>query len=147
MHRAFLSNGKWADLGQQRGKFIAKGGVGFLILTRKGGWVLYTPKGDYQELTEREAAIWAVRNGVDVPELELVVADLEVDMTVSCKFPHVKVKLIGEDGNVFSIIARVKRALIQAGLEAEAKEYVDLATHSSSYDEVLGLTMNTVEVY
>jgi len=56
------------------------------------------------------------------------------------------VELIGEDGNVFSIIGRVSRALKDAGQEDRAKEYTELAFGSKSYDEVLALTLEYVEV-
>lgn len=49
------------------------------------------------------------------------------------------VKLIGQDGNVFMIIGLTNRALKQAGLEAEAKEFVYKAYSASSYSEVLQL--------
>jgi len=55
-------------------------------------------------------------------------------------------KLIGEDGNVFAIIGTVSRTLKRAGLKEEAKEFVDKAFAAHSYDEVLCLCMDYVEV-
>lgn len=57
------------------------------------------------------------------------------------------VKLVGEDGNVFSIIARVCRALRYEGFEDKADEFRDKATNADSYDEVLQLVHEYVEVY
>ena len=37
------------------------------------------------------------------------------------KFPNVKVKLTGGDGNAFAVISAVKRALKNAGLKDEAR--------------------------
>lgn len=57
-----------------------------------------------------------------------------------------KCKLIGEDGNVFSIIGKVSRTLKMAGLEDEAKEFVGKAFAAKSYDEVLQIVLDYVEV-
>lgn len=56
------------------------------------------------------------------------------------------VQLIGEDGNVFAIIGRVSKALKRAGQREKAKEFTDKAMKSGSYDEVLRLCMDYVEV-
>ncbi len=55
-------------------------------------------------------------------------------------------KIIGEDGNVFSIIGKVTLALRDAGLGEKGKEFSGRAFLSSSYDEVLRLAMKYVEV-
>jgi len=55
-------------------------------------------------------------------------------------------KLIGEDGNVFGIIGRVAGALRNAGLRDKAKEFTDRAMSSASYDDVLVLCSEYVEV-
>ncbi|NLH78726.1 MAG: hypothetical protein GX465_17015 [Acidobacteria bacterium] len=57
-----------------------------------------------------------------------------------------KCKLVGEDGNVFNIIGRVSKSLQQAGLKKEAAEFQDKAFNSGSYDKVLQLAMEYVEV-
>lgn len=57
-----------------------------------------------------------------------------------------KCKLIGEDGNVFNIIGRVKKALERAGMKEEAKEFVEKAFKCGSYHEVLALTIEYVDV-
>ena len=56
------------------------------------------------------------------------------------------VKLIGENGNVFNLIGIVRRALVDNGLEKEAKEMVERAYKSQSYDEVLRMFMEYVEI-
>jgi hypothetical protein len=55
-------------------------------------------------------------------------------------------KLIGEDGNVFNIIGLVRRALRQAGDLEGAAEFKRRALLAHSYDEVLQLAMEYVEV-
>ena len=55
-------------------------------------------------------------------------------------------KLIGTDGNVFSIIGRVRRALREAGQDDRAREFVEKAFRSRSYDEVLQLCLEYVDV-
>ncbi len=56
------------------------------------------------------------------------------------------VKLSGEDGNVFFIIARTKKALKRVGLDQEADDFVNKAHKAQSYDEVLRLVMKYCEV-
>lgn len=62
------------------------------------------------------------------------------------KYPKVKVQLSGEDGNCFSILGRVQKALRKAGV---SKEEVDLflkEATSSDYDHLLQTCMAWVEV-
>lgn len=61
-------------------------------------------------------------------------------------FPDVTVQLAGEDGNVFAIIGRVSAAMKRAGHRDEARAFQHAALDCGSYDEVLRLVMNTVEV-
>lgn len=60
--------------------------------------------------------------------------------------PKPPCKLIGTDGNVFSIIGRVRRALIAAGQEDRVREFVERAYLSGSYEAVLALCFEYVEV-
>jgi len=56
------------------------------------------------------------------------------------------VKLVGEDGNAFSIIGRVKKALRCAGAD---KEYIDKylkEATSGDYDHLLVVSMEYVNV-
>ena len=57
-----------------------------------------------------------------------------------------KVKLIGENGNVFNIIGLCQRALRKAGMQKEASEFVDKAFNTGSYNEVLILAQTYCEV-
>ena len=59
---------------------------------------------------------------------------------------NVHVQLSGEDGNVFSIIGRVRKALGRAGYSEIAEEYVKACKKADSYDKVLQITMEYVEV-
>lgn len=56
------------------------------------------------------------------------------------------VQLSGEDGNVFSIMGRVSKALKRAGQPDKAEEFITKAKNSKSYDEVLQLCFDYVEV-
>lgn len=58
---------------------------------------------------------------------------------------NVKVQLVGQDGNVFSIIGRVSKALERAGHADLAKEFRDKSFASKSYDDVLILCMEYVD--
>ena len=55
-------------------------------------------------------------------------------------------KLSGTDGNVFAIIGKVSRSLKQAGQPEKAKEFTEKAFKSGSYDAVLQLCFDYVEV-
>lgn len=55
-------------------------------------------------------------------------------------------KLVGTDGNVLGIIGRVSKALEGAGMREQASEFKMKAFQSKSYDEVLQLCFDYVEV-
>jgi len=55
-------------------------------------------------------------------------------------------QLSGEDGNVFFIIGRVSKTLKRVGLNEQAKEFTDKAMNAGSYDEVLRMCFDYVEV-
>ena len=58
-----------------------------------------------------------------------------------------RVKLIGENGNVFNVIGRTYQALVKAGMKKKAEEFKEKAVSSESYDCVLNLAMEYCEVY
>lgn len=58
----------------------------------------------------------------------------------------VRVQVSGEDGNVYAIIGRTRRALLRFGFVDEAREYTAKALAAKSYDEVLQITLGTVDV-
>ena len=57
-----------------------------------------------------------------------------------------KVKLIGEDGNVFNVIGLVSKALKRNDQKAESDEFTAKAFKCNDYDEVLALVQEYVEV-
>jgi hypothetical protein len=62
------------------------------------------------------------------------------------KYPEVRVRLTGEDGNAMVIIGRVRRALRQAGVRTgEVNEFTREAT-AGDYDHVLQTCMRWVTV-
>ena len=61
--------------------------------------------------------------------------------------PKPRCKLVGTDGNSFAIIGVVRATLIKAGQEDAAKEFVQRAFKARSYDEVLVLCMEFVDVH
>lgn len=58
----------------------------------------------------------------------------------------IRVKLTGEDGNIFSIMGRVSRELKRNGQSSEAEEMCKRITHSHSYEEALSIVMEYVDV-
>ena len=59
-----------------------------------------------------------------------------------------KVKLIGENGNVFNLMGICSRALEDSGQPEKAKEMRDkITTTAKSYDEALAIMMEYCDVY
>lgn len=66
-------------------------------------------------------------------------------MTV-VKYPEVYVRMVEEDGNAFSILSRVRRAMLGEGIEpAVIEEFLTEAT-SSDYDNLLKTVLRWVAV-
>lgn len=61
------------------------------------------------------------------------------------RYPDVRVRLVGEDGNAFAILGRTKRALQQAGANAdEVAAFLREAT-AGDYDHLLATVLRWVE--
>jgi len=56
----------------------------------------------------------------------------------------VRVKLVGEDSNAFSILGRVAKALKRSGQPEAAAEYLERAT-TGDYDHLLAVTLEYVD--
>lgn len=56
-----------------------------------------------------------------------------------------KMRLLGQDGNIFAIIGRASKLLKEAGLQDKAKEMYERVTSSGSYDEALHIVSEYVE--
>jgi len=56
------------------------------------------------------------------------------------------ISIIGTDGNVYTLIARVQRALIKAGQKDKAQEFQKKALLLKSYSSVYKLITKYVEV-
>lgn len=61
------------------------------------------------------------------------------------KYPHIKVKLIGTDGNAFALLGKVSRALRQAKVPQEKIEEFLQDAMSGDYDHLLGVIQNWVD--
>jgi len=63
------------------------------------------------------------------------------------RFPGVRVRLSGKDGNVFAIMGRVRQALVQAGAtDDDVKSFMSEMMGAGSYDEALQTVMRWVNV-
>jgi hypothetical protein len=61
------------------------------------------------------------------------------------KYPDIRVRLVGEDGNAFAIVGRTIRAMRRAGLgSAEIARYSNEAM-SGDYNNLLATTMRWVD--
>ena len=63
---------------------------------------------------------------------------------MSVKYPNVSVKLVGEDGNAFSIVARVTSALRSAGVSKEERDLFQAEAMKGDYNQLLGVVMDWV---
>lgn len=62
------------------------------------------------------------------------------------KYPEIKVKLSGTDGNALAVIGRVRNALRKGGVSPEEiQKFLDDAT-GGDYDHLLGTCMRWVDV-
>ncbi len=58
----------------------------------------------------------------------------------------VKVQLSGQDGNIFAIMGRVKRAMTKGGFGDDFKKLAEEVRTSGSYSTALGCIADYVEV-
>jgi len=61
------------------------------------------------------------------------------------RYPDVHVPLVGHDGNAFSIIGRVRKALLKHGADKETVEQYIAEATSGDYDNLLYVTMCWVD--
>ncbi|MFY9282858.1 MAG: hypothetical protein WAO56_01930 [Miniphocaeibacter sp.] len=57
-----------------------------------------------------------------------------------------KCKLIGEDGNIFNLMAIASRTLKKAELNKEAEEMIERIRNSKSYIQALAIISEYVEI-
>lgn len=62
------------------------------------------------------------------------------------RFPGVRVRLLGTDGNAFAILGKVFRAMRAAGVPEETRREFDREATSGDYDHLLGTVMRWVDV-
>jgi hypothetical protein len=63
---------------------------------------------------------------------------------MNIKYPDIKVKLLGEDGNAFAIMGAVGKALRSAGVDPKPYQAEAMA---GDYDNLLRVTQEWVVVY
>jgi hypothetical protein len=57
-----------------------------------------------------------------------------------------KCRLVGEDGNIFFVLGRVRQALKASGKNDQVQEVSERVMASGSYDEALRIIMEYVDV-
>lgn len=62
------------------------------------------------------------------------------------KYPDIHVKLVGEDGNAFSILGKVRGALQRAGVSKDERDAFMKEAMAGDYDHLLATAMKYVEV-
>jgi len=63
------------------------------------------------------------------------------------KYPLIKVKLTGEDGNAFAILGRVTKALRNARVPVEERKKFQAEATATDYNNVLQTVMKWVNTY
>jgi hypothetical protein len=56
---------------------------------------------------------------------------------MNVKYPHIEVKLVGEDGNAYSILGRVTRAMRRANAPKDEIDAFTKEATSGNYDHLL----------
>lgn len=66
--------------------------------------------------------------------------------TSEIRYPDIKVQLTNEDGNAFSILGRVRKAMKKAGVSKEEIDEFTKEATSGDYDNLLYTAMKWVDV-
>jgi hypothetical protein len=66
-------------------------------------------------------------------------------LIVSTKYPEVKVRLVGEDGNAFAIIGRVQKAMRKAGVSEDDIDRFRAEAFTCNYDQLLQVCLKWVD--
>jgi hypothetical protein len=65
---------------------------------------------------------------------------------MSVKYPEIKVKLVGTDGNAYAIMGNVQKALKRAGVSAEEISLYLKESMSGDYDNLIATACKWVSV-
>jgi hypothetical protein len=65
---------------------------------------------------------------------------------MSVKYPEIKVKLVGTDGNAYAIMGNVQKALKRAGVSAEEISLYLKESMSGDYDNLIATACRWVSV-
>ena len=65
---------------------------------------------------------------------------------MTSKYPDIKVKLLGQDGNAFMIIGRVRQALAKANVSLKERDAFTEEAMSGDYAHVLATVAEWVEI-
>ena len=63
------------------------------------------------------------------------------------KYPNIRVQMVGRDGNAFSIIGRVTKALRNARVPVEERKKFQAEATKTDYNNVLQTVMKWVKTY
>lgn len=65
---------------------------------------------------------------------------------MNTKYPEITVELVGNDGNAFSVLGNVSKAMRRAGLDKSEIDIFMNEAMSGDYDHLLQTVMNWVTV-
>lgn len=61
------------------------------------------------------------------------------------RYPDIKVRLVGEDGNAFAILGHVSKAMRQAGISKQERDAFVAEATAGDYDHLLATCMRWVD--
>lgn len=65
---------------------------------------------------------------------------------MNTKYPEITIPLVGEDGNAFAILAKVRKAMKKAGIPVAEQEEFFAEAMGGDYDNLLQTVMKWFEV-
>jgi hypothetical protein len=70
----------------------------------------------------------------------------EASLASGCKYPNIKVRLVGGDGNAFAILGTVIKAMRRGGVKNDQIELFQEEATSGDYNHLLATCMKWVDV-
>jgi len=152
----------WCDMGESEGDYNEETDEHEMVTceycngsgyededVNEGGSIAESRSRDFWKLSpvfEKEMEDFLSDKPLDKDKVEVEDKVEETKKEGSVKFPHVKVKLVGHDGNAFAIMGRVSKAMRKAGVDSEVIDQYTKESMSGDYNHLLQVAMSYVNV-
>jgi hypothetical protein len=118
----------------------------FLIADWDGYYNPKTKTGNVEELASLIEDAYRILQNKSWRDIEPdSVEEKPMANTMTPKYPHINIRLVGEDGNAFSIIARTRRALLHGGVDHKEVDAFVKEAMSGDYNHLLCTVMDWVQ--